>query len=248
MAESPIAQFEIKPLVQMQLGSLDISFTNSALWMVIAICAVALFLTVAMRRKAMVPGRLQSAAELLYEAIASMVRDNVGSEGRRYFPFIFTLFLFILFCNLLGMIPWGFTVTSHLIVTFTMAAVVFVAVTLIGIVRHKHRFLKLFFPEGAPIFTAPILIPIELISYLSRPVSLSVRLFANMTVGHVILKVIASFAVGAVAAGGVLAVAGIVPVAALVAITALEIMIAVIQAYVFTILSCIYLHDALHLH
>ena len=180
-------------------------------------------------------------AEILYETVANMLRENVGKAGRPYFPFVFSLFMFILFGNLLGMIPYSFTFTSHIIVTFGLAIVVFLGVTVIGIARHGAKFLSLFVPQGAPGWTLVLIIPIELVSYLSRPVSLSVRLFANMTVGHLMLKVIAGFVVG-------LGVFGILPLAGLVAITALEFLIAVIQAYVFTILTCIYLHDAIHLH
>jgi F-type H+-transporting ATPase subunit a len=197
------------------------------------------------QRRALVPGRLQSAVEYFYQVVADMVRDNVGSAGRPYFPFIFTLFMFILFGNLLGLIPGAFTFTSHLAVTFAMSAFIFIGVTLIGLITHGLKFFSLFFPHGAPIVSAPVLIPIEIISYFSRPISLSVRLFANMTVGHVLLKVIGG---GVVALGGFFVVPGLVPFAALVAITMLEVMIAVIQAYVFAILTCVYLNDALHLH
>ena len=239
---SPVEQFTVKPIVPLQLAGYDVSFTNSALWMVIAVVVSTSFLTLAMRRKALVPTPMQYVAETLYLIVANMVRDNVGNEGRKYFPFIFSVFIFVLFGNLLGMVPGSFTYTSHLIVTFGLAAVIFLAVTVIGLVRHKGKFFTLFFPHGAPLVTAPILIPIELISYLSRPISMSVRLFANMTVGHLILKVLGGFVVALGVAGGFL------PLAGLVAITALEFMIAVIQAYVFTILTCVYLHDALHLH
>ncbi|HLW27650.1 MAG TPA: F0F1 ATP synthase subunit A, partial [Kiloniellales bacterium] len=177
----------------------------------------------------------------LYEMIAGMVRDNVGNEGRAYFPFIFSLFLFILFGNLLGMIPIGFTFTSHLVVTFFMAMVIFIAVTVIGFVRHGAGYLRLFFPHGAPLWTAVILVPIEIISYLSRPISLSMRLFANMMAGHILLKVFAGFTL-------LMGIAGIIPLVALVGITALEFLVAVLQAYIFTILTCVYLHDAIHLH
>ena len=238
---SPLQQFEIKPLVDLQVAGYDISFTNSALWMVIAAVSATLFLLMGIRKRSVVPGYWQSIVESCYEVVANMVRDNVGSDGRRYFPFVFALFMFVLFGNVMGMIPKSFTFTSHIIVTFAMAMFIFVGVTLIGIFRHGAKFLSLFFPHGAPLWTAVILIPIELVSYLSRPISLAVRLFANMTVGHVILKVIAGFVVA-------LGVAGIVPLVGLVAITALEFMVAVIQAYVFAILTCIYLHDALHLH
>ncbi|MGE5502792.1 MAG: F0F1 ATP synthase subunit A [Actinomycetota bacterium] len=242
---NPIEQFKIKPIVPLQVGGVDVSFTNSAVAMVVAVILVTLFLTLSMRSRALVPGRWQSAAEVFYEFIANMLRDNVGAEGRKYFPFIFTLFMFVLFGNLLGMIPGFFTYTSHVAVTFAMALVVFVGVTVIGFVRHGFHFLRMFFPEGAPIATAVILIPIEVISYFSRPFSLAVRLFANMTVGHIILKVMGGFVVSL---GAFYVVPGVVPFAFLGGITVLEFGIALLQAYVFTILSCIYLHDAIHMH
>lgn len=235
----PLEQFEIKPLVPIDVVGVDVSFTNSALWMVIAAVTTTSILQMGLRRRALVPNRWQALAEMLYETTAGMVRDNVGSQGREYFPFIFTLFMFVLVGNLLGMIPGSFTFTSHVIVTFGMAAFVFLSVTVIGVVKHGRDFLGLFFPHGAPLWTAPILVPIELVSYLSRPVSLSVRLFANMTVGHLMLKVVGGFIFA-------MGLAGILPLVFLIAITALEFLIAVIQAYVFAILSCIYLNDALH--
>jgi len=193
------------------------------------------------RGRALVPGRWQSMAEVFYEFVANMIRDNVGSEGRKYFPFIFSLFMFVLFGNLLGLVPYSFTYTSHIIVNFGLAATVFIGVTIIGFSRHGTHYLRMFFPHGAPILTAPILIPIELISYLSRPFSLAVRLFANMTVGHIMLKVMGGFVVA-------LGVLGVLPFAFLGAITVLEFGIALLQAYVFTILCCIYLNDAIHMH
>jgi F-type H+-transporting ATPase subunit a len=237
----PLEQFEIKPIVPIRVGDLDLSFTNSSLFMVIAVVVITTFLVTSMRGRALVPTRLQSMAEMSYEVIANMIRDNVGMDGRRYFPFVFSLFMFVLVGNLLGLIPGAFTFTSHIIVTFGLAAVIFIGTTVIGIARHGTHFLQLFFPPGAPLWTAIILVPVELVSYLSRPVSLSVRLFANMTVGHVILKVIAGFV-------ALLGVFGVLPILGLVAITGLEFMIAIIQAYVFAILTCVYLHDALHLH
>jgi len=238
---SPLAQFEIKTLVPLKLGELDISFTNSALFMVVACVAITLFLTMSVRRRALVPGRWQSLAELTYEFVGGLVRDNVGSQGRPYFPFIFTLFVFVLFANLIGMIPFTFTVTSHIIVTFALAMVVFIGVTIIALVKHGMHFFSFFFPSGVPVVMAPILIPIEIISYLSRPISLSVRLFANMMAGHTMMKIFAGFVVA-------LGIAGVLPLAVLVALTGLEIGIAILQAYVFTILTCLYLNDALHLH
>jgi F-type H+-transporting ATPase subunit a len=238
---NPIEQFKIKPLIDIQIEGVHVPFTNSALMMGIVVGGVTALLLLGMRERAIIPGRWQSLAEIFYEFVANMIRDNVGPEGRRYFPFIFTLFMFVLFGNLLGMIPMAFTFTSHVVVTFAMAAVVFIGVTIIGFARHGFHFLHMFFPHGAPLLTAPILVPIELISYFSRPFSLAVRLFANMTVGHIILKVIAGFVV-------MLGVAGVVPLAFLAGVTILEFGIAVLQAYVFTILSCIYLNDAINMH
>lgn len=242
---SPLEQFTIEPILDLKIGETDISFTNSSLWMAITALVLVVFLVVGTQRRAMVPGRLQSSVEYFYQVVADMVRDNVGNRGRPYFPFIFSLFMFILFGNLLGLIPGSFAFTSHLAVTFSMAAFIFVGVTIIGLITHGLKFFSLFFPHGAPIVSAPVLIPIEIISYFSRPISLSVRLFANMTVGHVLLKVIGG---GVVALGSFFVIPGLVPFAFLVAITMLEVMIAVIQAYVFAILTCVYLNDALHLH
>lgn len=243
MEEGPLHQFAIQhfshPLFS--IGGYQITLTNSAVFMLAAVFVSALLLLIGSGKGAMVPGRLQAMAELFYEFIANMIRDNAGKAGMAYFPFIFSLFIFTLFGNVLGLIPYGFAFTSHIAVTFFMAAVVFLAVTLIGIWKHGLHFFSLFFPHGAPLATAPILIPIELVSYLSRPISLSVRLFANMTVGHVLLKVLAGFVVA-------LGIFGVVPLVVLVAITALELLVALLQAYIFTILCCIYLNDALHLH
>ena len=237
----PLEQFEIKPLAELSVAGIDVSFTNSALWMVIAAVLVTGFMTLSMRRGALVPGRWQGSAEVMYEFVANMLKDNVGSAGRKYFPFVFTLFMFVLFGNLLGMIPHSFTFTSHIAVTFAMALVIFLGVTVIGFMRHGTHYLRMFFPEGAPIATAIILIPIEIISYFSRPFSLAIRLFANMTVGHIMLKVIGGFV-------GLIGILGVLPFALLTGITVLEFGIAALQAYVYTILTCIYLHDAIHMH
>jgi len=238
---SPLSQFEIKTLVPIRLGETDISFTNSALVMVIAVVLVVLFLTIGSRRPALVPGRLQSMAELAYEFVGNLIRDTVGNEGRRYFPIIFTVFMFVLFGNLLGMVPYSFTFTSHIIVTFAMALVVFIAVTILGFVKHGMHFFSFFVPPGVSKVMWPLLIPIEILSYLSRPISLSVRLFANMLAGHTLLKVFAGFVPA-------LGVAGVLPLAFVSALTGLEIVIAFLQAYVFAILTCLYINDALHLH
>jgi F-type H+-transporting ATPase subunit a len=238
---SPLDQFRIDTLVPIKLGNIDASFTNSSLWMVLAITLITLFLTLSVRQGQMVPGRLQSIAELSYEFIGSMIRTNVGSGGRPYFPFIFTLFMFILFGNLLGLLPYSFTFTSHIAVTFGMAIVVFVGTTIIAFAKHGLKFFSFFLPHGTPIFIAPLLVPIEVLSYFTRPISLSLRLFANMTAGHTLLKVFGGF----VFAMGFL---GIVPLVANIALFGLEFLLAFLQAYVFAVLSCIYLHDALHMH
>ncbi len=238
---NPLKQFEIKTIVPIEIGGVDASLTNSGAFMVGIVIAVTLFLTLSMRGRALVPGRWQSMAELCYEFIAGMIRDNVGTEGRRYFPFIFTLFMFILFANLAGMLPYSFTVTSHLAVTFGIAIVVFIGATIIGFARHGMHFFGFFLPEGTPWYVAPLLIPIEILSYFTRPISLALRLFANMTAGHTMLKVFAGFVVS-------LGLAGVVPLVFVSALTGLEFIIAFLQAYVFTILTCIYLNDAIHLH
>ncbi|MBB4285676.1 F0F1 ATP synthase subunit A [Roseospira goensis] len=239
---NPVEQFQIEPIVPIAVGPIDLSFTNSSLAMAFAVGLSAALFYAGTRRLSLVPGRMQSLAELFYEFVANMVRDNVGKEGMRYFPFIFALFLFVFFGNLLGMVPGNFTFTSHIVVTGALALVIFIAVTVIGFMRHGVGYLRMFFPHGAPIATAPILIPIEIISYLSRPFSLSVRLFANMTVGHIMLKVLAGFVVALGVVGGV------VPFVAVIGVTVLEFFIAALQAYVFVILTCIYLNDAIHMH
>jgi len=238
----PMHQFEIKRLIPLEIFGFDASFTNSALFMSIAAVLITLFMVFAMRKGALVPGRLQSVAELSYEFVANMVRDNVGTSGMKYFPFIFTLFMFVLALNMLGMVPYSFTVTSHIIVTFALAAFIFVGVTLIGFWKHGIGFLKFFVPSGVPFLMLPLLVVIEVISYLTRPVSLSVRLFANMMAGHTMLKVFGSF----VAALGLLG--GWAVLGLMVAFTGLELLVAFLQAYVFAILTCIYLNDALHMH
>jgi F-type H+-transporting ATPase subunit a len=238
----PLEQFVIKPIVPLpEVAGLDLSFTNSSLWMGIAVVAAYSLVMLGTRHAELVPGRLQSVVELAYEFVASMIRENAGKEGMAYFPAIFTLFMFVLFGNLLGMIPGSFTYTSHIIVTFALAAAVFVGVTVLGFAKHGAKFTTLFVPQGAPKAILPLLVPIEIISYCVRPISLSVRLFVNMVAGHTMLKVFAGFALG-------LGVLGVAPLAVTVAITGLEFVIAFLQAYIFTVLTCIYLNDALHLH
>lgn len=240
----PLKQFEITPLQGMEMSMMgyDISFTNSALFMALAVLVSTLIMTVAMGRGSLVPGRLQNISEMFYEFIANMVSSSVGSEGKKYFPFVFSVFMFVLLGNMLGMIPGSFTYTSHIIVTFALAMLVFIVVTIIGLVRHGFHFFSLFMPSGVPLILAPILIPIEILSYLSRPISLSVRLFANMMAGHTMLKVFAGFSVSM----GVYA--GIAPLAVNVALIGFEILVAFLQAYVFTILTCLYLKDSIELH
>ncbi len=242
----PMHQFEVQPIIELPaLAGIDTSFTNSSLWMVLAVGLSGMFMLMASSRTALVPGRLQLMGEMAYGFVANMIKENVGTEGMRFFPFIFSLFLFILFCNMLGMLPYSFTVTSHLIVTFALAAVVFVMVTAVGFIRHGIGFLKLFVPSGIPVVMVPLLVIIEVISYLTRPVSLSVRLFGNMMAGHTMLKIFGGFVVGLSSAG--LVPLAIAPFALMVALTGLELLIAGLQAYVFTILTCIYLNEAIHM-
>lgn len=240
-SHSPLEQFTIKRHFHLDLGTVDASFTNSSVSMVIVVILISALMIWGMSRRAMVPGRLQSTAELAYEFIAGMVQENIGAKGKKYFPFIFSLFMFILFSNMLGMVPYQFTATSHIIVTFAMALFVFIGVTLIGLARHGLHFFSYFLPPGVPMWLAPLIVPIEVLSYLSRPISLSLRLFANMLAGHTMMKVFAGFVV---ALGFV---AGWAPLLFVVALTGLEILIAFLQAYVFTILTCLYLSDAIHL-
>ena len=220
---------------------MNLNFSNSSLFMVLALGLIATFMTLSMRGRALVPGRWQSMAELSYEFVANMVRDNVGNEGRRYFPFIFTLFMFIVALNVLGLMPYSFTATSHIAVTFGLAAVIFLGVTFIAIYMHGTKFFSFFLPHGTPWWLVPLMVMIELFAYLARPFSLSIRLGANMLAGHTMLKVIAGF----VAAMGVL---GIVPIAFLMVLSGFELFVAVLQAYIFTVLTCVYLNDAIHLH
>jgi F-type H+-transporting ATPase subunit a len=240
-AHGPMEQFEIHRFLKLDLFGLDASFTNSSLFMVLAVVLIIGFLTFATGGRALIPTRLQSVAEIAYEFIANMVYENTGKDGMKYFPFVFTLFIFVLVLNLLGMMPYSFTVTSHLIVTFALAALVFVVVTGIGFARHGLGFLKLFMPAGLPIALIPIIVPIEVISFLIRPISLSVRLFANMMAGHTLLKVFAGFTVS-------LGFFGIVPLIATVAFTGLEFLVAFLQAMIFSVLTCIYLNDAINMH
>jgi F-type H+-transporting ATPase subunit a len=243
--ENPLAQFVIDRIVPIHIGGIDASYTNSALLMTIAAVLTTALMVGAAWRAALVPGRLQSISEMLYEFIAKMIDDNVGHEGLHYFPFIFTLFMFILFGNLLGMVPYSFTFTSHIIVTFGMAIVIFTGVTVLGIARHGFHFLKLFVPKGVPIGLLAIVVPIEVLSYFIRPMTLSIRLFANMMAGHTMLAIFAGFVAPL---GAFYFIPGLLPIALDVALIFLELLVAVLQAYVFAILTTLYLSEAIHLH
>ena len=226
---------------EIKIAGLDLSFTNASLFMVISASMILLFLFMGTKDKKIIPDKIQLIAEMFYTFVAKMISDTAGSKAKPYFPFIFSLFMFVLFCNMVGMLPYSFTVTSHIIVTFGLALGVFIFVTLLGFIKHGLKFFSFFVIPGLPIYMLPLLIPIEVISYLSRPISLAVRLFANMLAGHTLLKVFAGF----VSALGFF---GILPLVFIVALTGLEILIAFLQAYVFAILTCLYINDALHLH
>ena len=245
---SPVEQFTIKTLYELNFMGVDISFTNASLFMMLSILGSTGFLYLGSKKQAIVPGRLQSLVEMSYEFVANMVKENAGKESQAYFPFIFTLFMFILFGNLLGMIPYSYTFTSQIAVTFTLAAIVFIGVTIIALFKHGFKFFTYFFPSGVPIGLAPLLIPIEIISYFIRPISLSVRLFANMLAGHTMMKVFAGLIIMMGSAGGILKAGAVLPLLAVIGLTGLEFLVAALQAYVFSILTCMYLHDALHLH
>ena len=243
MAANPMSQFEVYSIgPKIQIGSFDLSFTNSSLFMVLTVAVISLFFIVATQKKSLVPNKMQLIAEIAFEFVSKMISETAGKDARPYFPFILSLFLFVLVANLLGMLPYSFTVTSHIIVTFALAFFIFIGVTIVGFAKHGISYLKLFVPSGVPIFLLPLIIVIEVISYLSRPVSLSVRLFANMMAGHTMLKVFGGFVVSLGILGGWL------PLGFAVALTGLELLVAFIQAYVFAILTCIYLNDALNLH
>lgn len=241
-----LSQFELSPV----LGFVGkaVGFSQANLFMVVAVLLTMGLMVYGMRQRAIVPGRLQSLAETAYEFVHELVTGQVGDEGKRFFPFVFALFMFVLFGNLLGMLPYAFTFTSHIAVTFALAMIVFVLITVVAISIHGMHFFSYFFPEGAPKLLAPLIIPIEVISYLSRPVSLSVRLFANMVAGHVMLKVFATFVVLMGSAGAVGIFGAAAPLAVNVALVGFEFLVAFLQAYVFAILTSIYLHDAVHLH
>jgi F-type H+-transporting ATPase subunit a len=241
-----LSQFELKTV----LGPIGeaVGFTQSTAHMALAAGLITLLVIYGMASRAVVPGRLQSLTESAYEFVHGIVTAQVGDEGKRFFPFVFTLFMFVLFGNMLGLLPYAFTYTSHIAVTFALAAIVFVLITVVALALHGKKFFGYFFPEGAPLWLAPIIIPVEVVSYLSRPISLSIRLFANMVAGHVMLKVFATFIVLLGGLGAVGPFVAVLPLTVNVALVGFEILVAFLQAYVFAILTSIYLHDAVHLH
>lgn len=252
MLYSPLEQFQIIPVFPIHLGKLDISLTNSTIISGLGLFFFLTFLFILLDRKNyslfLVPNRWQTMIETLYKVLVGMVTDNVGPKGEKYFPFIFTLFLFVVTSNLIGLVPYSFTLTSHLIVTFSLALIVFISVNIIGARKHGFKMFSLFLPAGTSLPLAFLLVPIELVSYIFKPISLSVRLFANLMAGHTLLKVIAGFGWGLMGCTGLLFLAHYVPLLVLLPLFGLELAVALIQAYVFSILSCIYLNDALNLH
>ena len=246
MANDPIHQFHINKLIPIEIGGLDFSFTNASAFMVATVAVAGAFLYLTTSSRGLIPSRLQSVSEMSYEFVASMLRDAAGAQGMKFFPFVFALFMFVLVANLLGLFPYFFTVTSSIIVTFALALLVIGSVVVYGFMKHGVGFLKLFVPHGVPGILIPLVVLIEVISFLSRPISLSVRLFANMLAGHITLKVFAGFVVSLSAAGFLGTAGAVLPLAMTVAITALEVLVAFLQAYVFAVLTCMYLNDALH--
>ena len=242
MASNPMHQFEVYRIgPEINLGEINLSFTNASLFMTISALTILTLLFFGTKKKLLIPSKIQLITEMSYAFVAKMINDTAGTNAKPFFPFIFTLFMFVLFCNMLGMLPYSFTVTSHIIITFMLAAIVFIGVTIIGFMKHGIKYLELFIPKGVPVVLLPLIIVIEIISYLSRPVSLSVRLFANMMAGHTMLKVFGGFVISLGLLGGWL------PLGFSVALTGLEILVSFLQAYVFAILTCIYLNDALNL-
>ncbi len=247
---NPMEQFAVKTIKPLEVAGYDVSFTNSSLWMLIALVAISAFLFIGTARPQLVPGRMQAATEYLYDFVRKMLDENVGPEGRRFAPLIFSIFIFVLACNLLGLIPWvgAFTPTSHVVVTFGLAMIVFVTVCIVGFWHHGLHFFSLFWPKDSNIFLGAFVFLIEFLSFLTRPFTLAIRLFANMTAGHVLLKVFGTFVVTLGSFGALPYVLGALPLAVTVALTALEVLIAVVQAYVFALLASLYLNDAVNLH
>jgi len=246
---SPLEQFSIVPLIPLHFGNFYFSFTNSSLFMFLTTAFFLLLCSaVTSGGGTLVPSRWQSFVEMIYEFVANLVEEQIGQSGKKYFPFIFTLFTFLLFSNLIGMIPYSFTTTSHLIVTFTLSVSVFLGVTLIGFQIHGIHFFSFLLPPGAPLALAPFLVVIELVSYSFRAISLGVRLFANMMAGHTLVKILSGFAWTMLSVGGIMYLVSLIPFLVVFALIFLEVGVACLQAYVFTILTCIYLNDAIHLH
>ncbi len=243
MAANPMSQFDVYRIgPEIKVGAFDISFTNASLFMILSTVSILLIFNLGSKKNSILPNKIQLLSELSYTFVSKMISDTAGSKAKPYFAFIFSLFMFVLFCNMFGMIPYTFTVTSHIIVTFVLASFIFIGVTVIGFIKHGFGYLKLFVPSGVPAILLPLIVVIEIISYLSRPISLSVRLFANMMAGHTMMKVFGGFVISLGIVGGWL------PLSFSVALTGLEILVAFLQAYVFAILTCIYLNDALNLH
>ncbi len=243
MAANPMSQFDVYRIgPEIKVGAFDISFTNASLFMIISTVSILMIFNIGSKKNSILPNKIQLLSELSYTFVSKMISDTAGSKAKPYFAFIFSLFMFVLFCNMFGMIPYTFTVTSHIIVTFILASFIFIGVTVIGFIKHGFGYLKLFVPSGVPAVLLPLIVVIEIISYLSRPISLSVRLFANMMAGHTMMKVFGGFVISLGIVGGWL------PLSFSVALTGLEILVAFLQAYVFAILTCIYLNDALNLH
>lgn len=247
MANDPIHQFVVQPIFPLPpLAGMDLSFTNAAAFMLLATATASGFMIFAAGKRQLVPGRAQLVAELLYQNIEKLVISSIGKEGMRFFPLVFSLFSFILVANMIGMFPYAFTVTAQIVVTAALALLVFAVVTLYGLWRYGLKFLRLFMPSGIPGYLAPIIVPIELISYFSRPISHSVRLFAVMLAGHITLKVFTGFVVDLTGLGPLGVAAAIAPMLMAIGITALELLMSAIQAYIFTMLTCMYLNDAIH--
>ncbi|RIJ32193.1 F0F1 ATP synthase subunit A [Henriciella algicola] len=246
----PMSQFEVKKLFELQIGGIDLSFTNAAFYMLLGVSLIIVFFGLAASRGKLIPSRSQSIAEIGYGFVANMVRSTAGEEGLKFFPFVFTLFFFVFFANMIGMVPYAFTTTSHIVVTGALALLVISIVIIYGLYKNGLKFFKLFAPSGAPFFIYLILVPIEVISFIARPVTLALRLFANMLAGHIMLKLFATFAAqlfaAALAGTALLGVVGVLAFAMGIAINALELLVAGLQAYIFAILTCVYLNDALH--
>ena len=245
-AINPIEQFSIHPVVPISIAHVDFSLTNSGLYMLLAVALSCLLATIAARGGPGVPGRLQSMAEMGYEFIAGMLRSAAGEAGMRFFPLVFSIFFFILIGNVVGLIPYSFTITSQIVITAALALIVFFTVVIVGLKDHGTHFFGLFVPSGVPIYILPLVVAIEVFSFFVRPVSHSVRLFANMLAGHITLNVFGAFVVMLLGAGAAMKAVAVLPFAMIIGLYALELLVAFLQAYVFAMLTCMYLNDALH--